>query len=148
MHHSLLLILSFAVGIMVVIQGGLNAKLGVMLQNPLLATSTALTMSACFTLIAVWLSVKQFPSVSQLKAIPIYLWFTGAVFSFIAVTLFYYLIPKLGISTAVSFGLFGQIIFSTVAAYYGWFGLPIEPIDLKKLIGVAAMIIGIILIKY
>ena len=87
-------------------------------------------------MVAVGLSVKRFPSVQELREIPTYLWFTGAIFSFITVTLFYYLIPKLGISTAVSFGLFGQIIFSMVVAHFGWFGLPAESIELKKLTGV------------
>lgn len=147
MHNVILLLLSFTVGIMVVLQGGLNAKLGVLLRHPLLATSAALTFSACFTIIATLFTVKQWPSVQELKAIPNYLWFTGALFSFIAVSLFYYLIPKLGISTAVSFGLFGQIIFSMVMGHFGWFGLPVEPIEFRKMVGLVAMIIGVSLIK-
>ncbi|MEL6656845.1 MAG: DMT family transporter [Bacteroidota bacterium] len=148
MNNAILLVLSFIVGIMVVIQGGLNAKLGVLLKNPLLATSAMFIVSTCFTAIAILLTVKQLPSVHQLKAVPLYLWFTGAAFSFAAVSLFYFLIPKLGISTAVAFGLFGQIFFSTVAAHYGWFGLPVEPIAKQKILGVMAMILGLFLIKF
>ncbi|MEM8895279.1 MAG: DMT family transporter [Bacteroidota bacterium] len=147
MSYALLLLLAFMVGIMVVIQGGLNSRLGMHLESPLLATAAALSLSATFTVIAVLVTGRQLPSIQILKEIPFHLWFTGAVFSFIAVTLFYYLIPKLGISTAVSFGLCGQIIFSMIAANYGWFGLPVEPIALKKIIGVTAMITGIFLIK-
>lgn len=148
MNYVSMLLLSFAVGIMVVVQGGLNAKLGVLLNNPLLGTSAALTISACFTLIAVFVSVKEFPSFQQLKEVPFYLWFTGAAFSFIAVSLFYYLIPKLGISTAVTFGLCGQIAFSMIAAHFGWFGLPVEPISFKKILGVLMLISGVFLTKY
>lgn len=148
MSYASLLLLSFLVGIMVVVQGGLNSRLGIHLESSLLATSAALTMSALFTIVAVLVTVRQLPSIQQLKAIPPYLWFTGAIFSFIAVTLFYYLIPKLGISTAVSFGLCGQILFSMIAAHYGWFGLPIEPIAIKKVLGTIAMIVGIFLIKF
>ncbi len=147
MSYALLLLLAFMVGIMVVIQGGLNSRLGMHLESPLLATAAALSLSATFTVIAVLVTGRQLPSIQVLKEIPIHLWFTGAVFSFIAVTLFYYLIPKIGISTAVSFGLCGQIIFSMIAANYGWFGLPVEPMALKKIIGVTAMITGIFLIK-
>lgn len=147
MHNLPLLLLSFIVGIMVVIQGGLNAKLGILLKSPLLATSAMFTMSTCFTAVAVLLTIKQLPSFQQLKLVPTYLWFTGAAFSFLAVSLFYYLIPKLGISTAVSFGLCGQIFFSMVAAHYGWFGLPVESIVPQKTLGVIAMIAGLFLIK-
>ncbi len=148
MNQYMLLLMSIIVGIMVVIQGGLNARLGVLLKSPLLATSAALSVSALITITAVLLTVKQFPSLQQLRSVPSYLWFTGAVFSFLAVTLFYYLIPRLGISTAVSFGLFGQIIFSMVAAHYGWFGMPQEPIIWKKAVGILSMIAGLYLIKF
>jgi transporter family-2 protein len=148
MSNASLPMLSFIVGIMVVVQGALNARLGVLLNSSLLATSAALTLSACFTIIAVLVTVKQFPPIQELKAIPPYLWFTGAIFSFIAVTLFYYLIPKIGISTAVSFGLCGQIVFSMIAAHYGWFELPVETISFKKVVGTIAMIGGIFLIKF
>ena len=69
MNYAFLLILSFACGIMVVIQGGLNSKLGVLLHNPLLAISVAFIMSTLLTLIAVGLSVKRFPSVQELREI-------------------------------------------------------------------------------
>ena len=148
MSNASLPMLSFIVGIMVVVQGALNARFCVLLNSSLLATSAALTLSACFTIIAVLVTVKQFPPIQELKAIPPYLWFTGAIFSFIAVTLFYYLIPKIGISTAVSFGLCGQIVFSMIAAHYGWFELPVETISFKKVVGTIAMIGGIFLIKF
>ncbi|MEP2025875.1 MAG: DMT family transporter [Reichenbachiella sp.] len=148
MSHLSLFILSFSVGIMVVIQGGINARLGVLLNNSLLATSTALVMSATFTLVAVFVTVRQLPSLEQLKGVPSYMWFTGGILSFIAVTLFYYIIPRIGISTAVTFGLAGQILFAAIAGHFGWFDMPIEPISLKKTIGIMVMILGVILIKF
>jgi len=147
MNNSILILLSFAVGIMVVIQGGVNARLGVLLNNSLLATSMALTMSASFTLIAVLTTVRQFPSMNELREVPMYMWITGGLLSFLAVTLFYYIIPKLGISTAVTFGLAGQLIFAAIAGHYGWFNMPLEPITMKKIAGLIMMISGVILIK-
>ncbi|MEP1033057.1 DMT family transporter [Ekhidna sp.] len=147
MNNSTLLLLSFSVGIMVVIQGGINSRLGILLNNSLLATSTALTMGASFTLIAVLITVKQFPSMHQLREIPIYMWVTGGLLSFLAVTLFYYIIPKIGISTAVTFGLAGQLIFAAIAGHFGWFNMPLEPITMKKVAGLFVMIAGVILIK-
>ena len=59
MSYATLLLLSFMVGIMVVVQGGLNSRLGIHLESPLLATSAALTMSAIFTIVAVLVTVRQ-----------------------------------------------------------------------------------------
>lgn len=147
MNNPILLLLSFSMGIMVVIQGGVNARLGVLLNNSLLATCTALTMSASFTLIAVLINVRQFPSMHQIREIPLYMWITGGVLSFLAVTLFYYIIPKVGISTAVTFGLAGQLLFAAIAGHFGWFNMPLEPITVKKIAGLFVMIVGVILIK-
>jgi transporter family-2 protein len=147
MNNMVLPLLAVSVGIMVVIQGGINARLGVMLSNSMLATSAALVISASVTLVAVFLTVKQFPSVDQLRVIPIYMWFTGGVLSFLAVSLFYYIIPQTGISTAVTFGLTGQIIFAAIAGHFGWFGMPVEPIASKTIIGILIMVGGVALIK-
>jgi transporter family-2 protein len=148
MNNSSLLLLSFSVGILVVIQGGINARLGVLLNSSLLATSAALVMSASFTLIAVFMTVRELPSTDQIQTIPTYMWFTGGALSFLAVTLFYYIIPRIGISTAVVFGLSGQIIFAAIAGHFGWFGMPLEPMTIKKIMGMLVLTMGIILIKY
>jgi transporter family-2 protein len=147
MNNSTLLLLSFSVGVMVVIQGGINSRLGILLNNSLLATLTALTMGASFTLIAVLISVRQFPSMYQLREIPVYMWVLGGLLSFLAVTLFYYVIPKVGISTAVTFGLAGQLLFAAIAGHFGWFNMPLEPFTMKKIAGLFIMIVGVILIK-
>jgi transporter family-2 protein len=47
----------------------------------------------------------------------------------------------------ISIGLFGQLIFAVIAGNYGWLNLPLEPITLKKTIGISSMIIGILLIN-
>ena len=148
MNNASLFLLSFSVGILVVIQGGINAKLGVMLNNTLLATSAALLMSTSFTLLAVFLTIRELPSLYQLQMIPTYMWFTGGALSFLAVTLFYYIIPRTGIATAVIFGLSGQIIFAAIASHFGWFGMPVEPITIKKVMGMLVMVMGVLLIKY
>tara|TARA_R110001599_G_C12264472_1_gene660702 strand:+ start:2171 stop:2617 length:447 start_codon:yes stop_codon:yes gene_type:complete len=147
MNNSTLLLLSFSVGVMVVIQGGINSRLGILLNNSLLATLIALTMAASFTLIAVLITVRQFPSMYQLREIPVYMWVLGGLLSFLAVTLFYYVIPKVGISTAVTFGLAGQLLFAAIAGHFGWFNMPLEPFTMKKIAGLFMMIAGVILIK-
>lgn len=134
-------------GVFLAIQGGYNAQLGVLLKNPLMASMVAFFCSAVFATALLAISLQQLPSMQQVKAVPHHLWFTGALFSVIGISLYYYAIPKLGISSMISLGLFGQLLFSVVAGHFGWFGLPAEPIDLKRLLGVGAMITGIVLIN-
>ena len=147
MNHSLLIFLSFAVGVLVVIQGSMNARLGVLLSNPLLATAVALSMGAALTLAAVAITVKHYPTLQQVDDVPFYYWFVGGALSVFGITLFYYVIPRIGISTTVTFGLTGQLLFAAIAGHYGWFGMPAEPISINKAIGMVTVLAGAILIR-
>lgn len=147
MNHLTLGILAFVGGIFLAIQGGFNAQLGVLLKNPLLASLVAFLGSTLFAFTGIAMTIKNIPSLQELKEIPSHLWLTGAFFSVLGISLYYYTIPKLGISTMISLGLCGQLIFSVVAGHLGWFGMPTETIDYKKIMGVIAMIVGILLIN-
>jgi len=147
MNQYSLISIAFLGGILLAAQGGLNAQLGVFLKNPLLASLVAFFFSFIFVLIYVLANIKNLPTLNDLKNIPTYLWFTGALFSVLGVSLYYYTIPKLGISTMISLGLIGQLLFSVVAGHFGWLNLPTEPISIKKMMGVISMIIGILLIN-
>ncbi|MEO2050913.1 MAG: DMT family transporter [Allomuricauda sp.] len=147
MNQSLYLFLAFLGGILLAAQGGLNAQLGVQLKNPFLATLVAFSFSALFALVIVFAMVKNVPRTTQLAAIPTYLWFTGALCSVLGICLYYITIPKLGISTMISLGLFGQLLFSALAGHFGWFGLPQEVLDQKRIVGFLAMGMGIYFIN-
>lgn len=148
MNQYILSGLAFFGGVFLAIQGGLNAQLGVLLKNPLLASVVAFVSSSTFAIIIVICNVKTFPTTNQLKEIPFYLWFAGGLFSVLGISIYYYTIPKLGISTMISFGLCGQLTFALIAGHYGWLNLPIEPISYKRISGLIAMMVGIFLINW
>ncbi|WP_108866303.1 DMT family transporter [Aquimarina aquimarini] len=146
MNQYVLVVLAFVGGVFLAMQGGLNAHLGVILKNPLMASAVAFFSSLVFAFICIVVSVRDVPNLSELKEVPVYLWFTGGLCSVIGVSIYYYTIPKLGIATMISLGLCGQLVFSLFAGQFGWLNLPIEPMTLKRIIGVVSMSIGIILI--
>lgn len=76
-----------------------------------------------------------------------HLWFSGALFSVVGISLYYYSIPRLGMASMISLGLFGQLLFSVIAGHFGWFGMPPTPISITKVLGVTAMTVGILLIN-
>lgn len=147
MNQLTLSVLAFSGGIFLAVQGGLNSYLGVLLKNPLLATVIASFGSTVFALAFFVINAKTPPELASLKEIPGYLWFTGAFFSVMGISLYYYTIPKLGVSTMISLGLCGQLVFAVIAGHYGWLNLPVEPITLKRIIGLLSMISGILLIN-
>jgi transporter family-2 protein len=147
MNQYLLTLLAFTGGVFLALQGSLNAQLGILLKNPLLASLVAFSSSTFFAVLMVAFTVKNYPTSIEVRQIPIYLWFFGGLFSLIGISLYYYTIPKLGLATMISFGLCGQLCFAILAGHFGWFNLPLEPISVRRVGGLIAMVIGILLIN-
>lgn len=139
--------LAFIGGVFLAVQAGFNTQLGSFLKQPLIAVVSTSITSAVLGLVVLTFIGKQEISFSAIQQTPWHLWVIGGVFSMVGISLYFYTIPKLGISKMIALGLCGQLVFSIIAGKFGWLNLPVEPITAKKLIGVAAMILGIILIN-
>lgn len=141
------ILLSFFAGVAIAIQANINSQLGVFLTSSLLATAIALIGSFVFTTIAITLLIRDYPSIEVVKSVPSYLWFAGGLLSAFALASFFFVIPKIGILSMISFSLAGQLIYSLLSSHYGWFSMPISPINISKIVGVASMLLGIFLIN-
>ncbi|MEM7419722.1 MAG: DMT family transporter [Pseudomonadota bacterium] len=139
-------ILAVFAGVAITLQAGMNAQLGVLFKNPLLATAIAFLLACIFTLIFMVATHRQLPIASDIKAVPTYLWF-GGILSAFGVGSYYYLIPKMGVGSLMSFALSGQLILAVIAGHFGWFEQPIKPITMKTIVGLLAMVLGIIFIN-
>src|SRR5690554_4224015 len=122
---NFLWLLAMVAGMAISIQAGMNSQFGMLLKNPLIATA-----------IAVVASTKHYPPIDILNKIPVHLWFSGGAVSAFAVAMFYYLIPKMGVGSMMSYALTGQIIVAMTASHFGWFDLPVKQIDAIKISGV------------
>ncbi|WP_316836994.1 DMT family transporter [Pedobacter nutrimenti] len=147
MNKLLLSCLAFIGGAFLAVQASLNANLGVILKKPILASLAQNASGMVFALVIATLSFKTQPSLTTVKQVPAYLWFTGGLFSVLGISLYYFTIPKLGFSTMISLGLSGQLIFAVAASHFGWLNMQIEPLTTKKLLGIVCLLAGILLIK-
>ena len=143
-----LCLLAFMAGAAIALQASMNAQLGILLQNSLLGTTVAFTTSLLFCLIIVILTTKHYPHKPIIDTVPIYLWVTGGALSAFGVAMFYYLIPKMGLSNTVSYALTGQLLVAVLISHFGWFDLPVKSFDITKLSGSISLIVGIILINW
>lgn len=144
MNKFTLISMAFFGGVALAIQGALNSRLGTLLRNPLLASVSGFLTSLIFAILIALVTVKEVPSMEQMRSIPPYLWFLGGLFSVIGLTLYYFTIPRLGVSTMISLALCGQLITAAIAAHFGWFHLPVEPLNATRLIGIVSMGAGIV----
>ena len=85
---------------------------------------------------------------TDIKSVPLYLWFSGGALSAFGVGLFYYLIPKMGVGSMMSYALSGQILIAIVASHYGWFDLPEKSISTIKVAGLVSLITGVLLLNW
>lgn len=140
-------ILAFIAGAAITTQASMNAQLGVLLRSSLVGTAIAFVFSSLFTLVAVIVTTKDYPQLTTIQAIPIYLWFTGGALAAFGVGMYYFLIPKMGVGPMMSYALAGQLLLAVVASHLGWFGMPVKQIDFIKFLGILALIAGVILIN-
>ncbi len=140
-------ILAFAGGVFLAVQAGFNTQLGSYLKHPVLVVIITSLFSSIYAAIYYISFGSKLPDLVIINRVPWYLWFLGALFSVTGISLYFYTIPKLGISRMITLGLFGQILFSIIAGKLGLMSLPQEPITLQKIIGVITMMIGISLIN-
>lgn len=141
-------IIAFISGAAIAVQMALNAKLGTMLGNPIMASICAFTAAAAFSALALAFTLRETPSLGQLKAIPTHLWYMGGLLSAMAIASFYFLIPKMGLGTMVSFALTGQLVAAVICGHFGWADVPVKPISASRITGLLCLVIGLGLIHY
>lgn len=145
---SYLSLYALAAGASIALQATMNAQLGVLLKSSITATSIAFFVSCVFSVSAMALTIKQYPQMAEVKSVPVYLWFSGGALSAFAVGMFYYLIPKMGVGSMMSYALSGQILIAIIASHFGWFELPIKPITTLKIVGAFSLIAGVIFLNW
>ena len=140
-------LLALLAGAAIAIQATMNAQLGVLLKSSMLGTCIAFLFSCVFMTSAMMLTIKRYPEIADIKSVPLYLWFSGGALSAFGVGMFYYLIPIMGAGSMMSYALSGQILTAMVASHFGWFNLPLKPIDVTKATGVILFIVGVLLLN-
>lgn len=134
-------------GVFLAVQAGFSSQLGTLLKQPVLAVIFTSLTSAVLGILFVLFWGKPSFQMFSIPEIPWYLWWIGGLFSMAGISLYFYAIPKVGISKIIALGLCGQLVFSLIAGNFGWLNLPVEPITPKRLIGAIAMTLGILLIN-
>lgn len=147
---SFLWLLAFVAGSCIAIQAAMNARLGQLMNSTWLATSYAF-FTSFFLVIGVFSLFKQKSVLGQWQQIPFtiipwYLWLS-CVLSVIGVGSMYWLIPKIGVGSVMSYALTGQLIVAMLISHYGLFESPKNVISTTKIIGSLLLVFGIVLLN-
>ncbi|GMV77638.1 MAG: hypothetical protein AMXMBFR79_07730 [Chitinophagaceae bacterium] len=134
-------------GALTPVQALFNFKLAKAVNNTI--TSALISFLVGTLILLGYLLYKKqlrFDVVNVVKTEPYWIWLGGVIGAYYVVTLTY-IVPKVGSSLAFSLVIAGQLIISLLVDHFGWFGVPVSPITIKKVMGIVALAMAIWLIK-
>ncbi len=143
---ALPVLLAVAAGVSIVVQQVLNSNLRTALNSAAWSGFVSYFVGVvCMALLALALR-DPLPAVGVAARIPWWAW-SGGLFGAIFIGLAILLVPHLGAATFIAFLVTGQMLASVAFDHFGWLGLAQRPIDAPRLIGVALLIGGVVLIR-
>ncbi|KVC34650.1 DMT family transporter [Burkholderia pseudomultivorans] len=143
---ALLSILTIVAGVSLMTQQVLNANLRGALNSAAWSGFASYALGlACMAVLALVLR-EPLPS-SALAARTSWWAFSGGLFGAIFIALAIFTIPKLGAATFLVLVVTGQMLASMTIDHFGWFGLVQRPVDVSRLVGIALLIGGCVLIR-
>jgi transporter family-2 protein len=147
---NLYLLAMVIAGAAVATQIAINARLGVVTGSALWTAniSFAVTMLLGLAALAIALLLgSPAPSSAALAAAPRWIWLGGAggaTYVLMAIVL----ADRLGAALLSAAGILGQLGLSLLIDHYGWFGMPINRLSSLRLVGLALLIAGVVLIRW
>jgi len=145
---SQLIYILFAIlaGAVLPLQAGLNVQLGKSVQQPIFAAFASFLIGTIGLFIYLLIIKFDFTSIPQTKNASFWVWTAGILGAFYVAAVIV-LAPKLGTALTFSLVVAGQMIISIIFDNYGFFGLPVKQINWQRLLGVAFLITGVLLIR-
>jgi len=144
--RGLAYLLGIVSGFGLTLQIGMNSRLRTVLQS---ANTAALVSFLVGTAALVGLLIATrapLPDRDTLASVPWWAWFGGLMGAFY-VAISTVVASQLGTASLLGLALLGQLAMSLTADHFGWMGLPVHPITLTRLAGVALLGAGVWLIS-
>jgi bacterial/archaeal transporter family-2 protein len=146
MQTYFLMAIALLAGAVLPLQAGLNARMGHVLQSPVMASFISFVTGALGLLIYMLINKIPLSQLSQARFAPAYLWVAGLLGAFY-VTSVILLAPKMGVALTFSLVIGGQMLVSLLFDHFGLMGLPANPVSYTRILGVVLLIAGVFLIR-
>jgi transporter family-2 protein len=139
-------LLAVGAGVSVLIQQVLNANLRAELGSAAWSGFISYVLGVVCMLGLAAVLRDPIPSGAVIVRVPWWAW-SGGLFGAIFIGLAIFLVPRLGGAAFIALLVTGQMMAALAFDHYGWLGLPQRPIDLSRVIGVALLVGGVVLIR-
>lgn len=144
----LLMLMAVCAGGLVPFQTIVNSRLGVILENRMMAAVISFTGGFVALVLITVIAQQGLPKWHAGVKTPWYLYtggFIGAIFVFTLLSLG----PKIGVANVMTAAIVGQLMIAVVVDHFGgFFGMPEFKVTVVRLLGLGLMTAGVIMIQY
>lgn len=137
--------LAVLVGFLVPTQIGINGRLGIFLESPILAALVSFTVGATSLLFVTSVSGIFSAAAGQWAGIPL-VYFSGGLIGAVIVSASSFLAPQLGSTTYLSIAIASQLVFSLAIDVYGLAGFEKRNLAWQQVAGVFLLVLGTLLV--
>jgi transporter family-2 protein len=138
------MMLAFAVGAGLVLQVGMNMALGRAFGSPVAASMVNFLVGSAALAVFVLLR-SDLPGRAAIAGAPAWAWF-GGLLGAMYVTVATLAGPRLGALLLLALTVAGQMVASIIVDHYGLLGFAQQPVTAMRLLGVALLVAGIVLV--
>jgi transporter family-2 protein len=141
------LLFAIAAGAVIPFQAGVNAQLAHWVDSPVRAAFVSFLVGTIALLVVAAFVRKPLPPVGRLADAPWWVWVGGLLGAFYVVGSVV-TAPKLGAATLIAAVVAGQLLSSLVVDQFGWVGFEEHAVTPGRLIGIALVAVGVVLVRF
>jgi transporter family-2 protein len=127
------------------LQAPTNARMMTAVGSPVNAAFVSFAVGTAALGIAA-LVMQTRPDLTAAKALPWYAW-VGGLYGAIFVVSAAWAVPRLGVALTITLMVAGQLLISLMLDHFGAFGVPVQPLNLGRIAGVALVIAGVLMVR-
>lgn len=128
-------------GGLIPVMAAMNGTLGRTIASPIHA-SLILCFAGTLGVIAVLIAFRPaMPAAESFAKVPPFAWFGGIGMMFYALSATF-LAPRFGVGNFVICVVVAQLVASSLIDQFGLFGAPVQPLGIKRLIGLGVLAVG------
>ena len=141
------IVLALVIGASVVVQASINGELRVLVGDPYRTALISTTVSSLFLFgVSVVAYGRPYPDRSVFTGAPWWMW-AGGILGAIYVAAAALLVATLGSAVMFTLIILGQLIMAVVMDHYGMIGLDKHPVTAPRIIGIALVLSGVVLVR-
>jgi transporter family-2 protein len=140
-------LVAIVTGVGLAVQAVVNSRLRFILGTPLWAAAAQFIVGLALIIAVAVLTRQPMPTTGGVLRAPWWIW-SGGVFGATYIVMSIVLTPRLGAALMLASTIVGQLAAALIVDHYGWFGATVIPVTMTRVLGVALLALGVILIRW